>query len=65
VLHDMHPEDENMPLAIHGTFVKVKAMSETYVFNILLHRIMLELQYKELRREFYDFNMVQVLKKHK
>ncbi|CAL8071261.1 unnamed protein product [Orchesella dallaii] len=66
VLHGYHPVNADLGLTAHITFVKVKTMRDSITFfNILLRRIMFELSYVELRREFYDFNMTQILAEHK
>ncbi|ODN00148.1 Piwi-like protein 1 [Orchesella cincta] len=63
VLHGVHPIDANLELTAHVTFVKVKPMKEAIpFFNILLRRIMIELGFVEIRREFYDLELAQFLK---
>ncbi|CAL8139170.1 unnamed protein product [Orchesella dallaii] len=65
VLHGLHPV-ESTELTVHITFVKVKAMRDAVpFFNILLRRIMVELKFVELRNEFYDLELVQILDKHR
>ncbi|ODM97188.1 Piwi-like protein 2 [Orchesella cincta] len=66
VLHGIHPIDADVELTVHVTFVKVKPMKDAIpFFNILLRRIMIELGFVEIRREFYDLELAQFLKQHK
>ncbi|ODM88932.1 Piwi-like protein 1 [Orchesella cincta] len=66
VLHGIHPIDADVELTAHVTFVKVKPMKDAIpFFNILLRRIMIELGFVEIRREFYDLELAQFLKQHR
>lgn len=59
-------EDAETIYTIKVAFTKIRPMNDCIVFfNILLNRILRQLNYKEIRREFYDMEMAKTLDQHK